>query len=358
MTIVGTLIGLVVAREVFVAAHRPLSWAAAAVVAATLLDPLVDHLSRHVGRPVSVLLVFLAIGGLAVGTAYLVFDEIEVAIDLLESTAPEAAASVEERTDRIGRLARDVRLETRIGDLVEAIQGRVTGGEDVLRTTAGTAPTYLVSAILTIFLMTYGPRIAAGALEQDPDRERRRRVADLVDHAINRARRAIVLTLAVAVVYGLGAAATAATLGLPAPSAIGFSVGVLSLLPHVGLVVGSLPLLLLAVAYKSGALAITLTVIVFVLQGLDSTFVRTWIGRRSLYIGLLAPWVVALLGYAVYGVGGAAYGLAIAVFVLAVLDRLHEVGDGAPGTETPADDPAAAGSAEQIDQIADNQPEE
>jgi predicted PurR-regulated permease PerM len=111
----------------------------------------------------------------------------------------------------------------------------------------------------------------------------------------------------------------------------------------VGLLIGSLPLLLLAVADEPGAVSITLAVLVLLLQAVDSLYVRQWIGRRSLYIGLLAPWVVALLGYAVYGIGGAAYSLAVAVFVLAVLDRLHEVGDGAPGTETPEDHPSLPG---------------
>ena len=41
-----------------------------------------------------------------------------------------------------------------------------------------------------------------------------------------------------------------------------------------------------------------------------------------MHLGLLVPWVVALVGYEVYGVGGVAYGLALAVFVLAILDEL------------------------------------
>ena len=39
-------------------------------------------------------------------------------------------------------------------------------------------------------------------------------------------------------------------------------------------------------------------------------------------VGLLVPWVVALVGYSVYGIGGAAYGTAFAIFGLAVLERM------------------------------------
>ena len=45
---------------------------------------------------------------------------------------------------------------------------------------------------------------------------------------------------------------------------------------------------------------------------------------RSIHVGLAVPWVVALLGYSVYGVGGAAYAVAYALFGLAFLDRLED----------------------------------
>ena len=37
----------------------------------------------------------------------------------------------------------------------------------------------------------------------------------------------------------------------------------------------------------------------------------------------LVPWVVAMLGYAIYGVGGAAYGVVLSFFAVALLDRLE-----------------------------------
>src|SRR3546814_13145183 len=109
--------------------------------------------------------------------------------------------------------------------------------------------------------MTYGPRIASAAAAQDRDTARRRRVTDIVEHAVNRSRRAIVLTIAVSVAYGVAVAGLAAVLDLPAPSALGFSVGVLSLLPHVGVVLGATPLLLLAVGGEPGNIAVAFVVL-------------------------------------------------------------------------------------------------
>ena len=325
VTIVGTVVGLVLARSVFVAAHRPLSWAAAAVAAAVVLDPVVDRLSQVLPRVLAVLLTLLALAVVGVGTTYSVFDGIEGEIDRLQTVAPDAAEAIEARTDQVGELARDFRLGARVTASVEALETRVTGGDDVLRSTAGTAPVYLVGAILTIFLMTYGPRIAGAGLEQDPDLARRRRVADTLGPAVRRARRAVILTVAHASTVGLLVGGVAAALDLPAPSAIGFAAAVFALLPHVGVVVGSLPLLLLTLGFRSGTAALVLTLVVLAAQAVDSLVMRPHIAHRAaVTVGLFVPWVVALIGYSVYGIGGAGYGLIYAVFGLAVLDRLAE----------------------------------
>src|SRR3546814_11710230 len=114
--------------------------------------------------------------------------------------------------------------------------------------------------------MTYGPRVASAAAAQDRDTARRRRVTDIVEHAVKRSRRAIVLTIAVSVAYGVAVAGLAAVLDLPAPSALGLSVGVLSLLPPVGGVLGAHPLQLPADGCQSGHTARALRDLILALQ--------------------------------------------------------------------------------------------
>jgi len=335
LALVGTLVGLVVAKRMFVAAHRPLSWAAAAVVAAVLLDPVVDRLAVHIRRVPAVLVTFLVLGTVSVGTAYLVFDEVEGALNRLETAAPDAAAAIEERTDRVGELARDFGLRDRVTSAVAALDNRVTGGGDVLRSTAGTAPTYFVCTILTVFLMTYGPRMARSALEQDGDLIRRARIAHIVGPAVQRARSAIVFAVGEAVVVGITVGGVAAALDLPAPSAVGFAAGVAALFPYVGIIIGTIPLLLLTLGFRSLPTSLALLAVVIVVQLVDSLVVRPRAAARSVELGLLVPWVVALLGYAVYGIGGAAYGTAIAIFGVALLDRTAAANLAAPDP-TPA----------------------
>ena len=322
LMVVGTIVGLVVLKEVFVAAHRPISWAVAAVAAAVILDPVVDHLARHIRRVPAVLLTFLAIGVVGVGIAYVVFDEMEAALDRLQVEAPAAADAIEDREDRVGELARDFGLSARVDDAVAALDARVAGGEEVLVSTAGTAPAYLVCAILTIFLLTFGPRMAQAALEQDPDDDRRRRTAAVLGPAVRHARSAVLLSVLEAVVVGTVVAAIGSALDVPTPIALGFAAGVFSLFPHVGLILGCVPLLLLTLGFRSLTAAIVLTILVIAAQLADSFLLRPHLAEQSVEIGLVIPWVVALLGYSIYGIGGAVYGSIYAVFGLAVLDQL------------------------------------
>ncbi|MFO7280111.1 MAG: AI-2E family transporter [Thermoanaerobacterales bacterium] len=357
VTAILVAVAALAARRIFVAAHAPLSWAAAAAVVAVMIDPIVDRLDKRIPRLPSVVIALL-VTALAVWAAiYVALDDLSHGIDQLSEAAQEAADDLEDRDDRIGELARDVEASRRVDMFVRALDERVTGGDDVLASTPGIAPTYFVGGILTLFLMSYGPGLAQAALDQVPDRARREEVATIVSRALRRARLALYFTLAEGALAGVAVGGAAALLDLPSPAAMGLAAGVMGLLPHVGLVLGTLPLVLLVAAQRTvWALVATIAVIVAA-QLVDSFWLRRRIARRSVHVGLLVPWVVALVGYAVYGVGGTAYGLAFAVFVVAVLDELSRrpgaavPGDGAPGEEAAGapgdggDDDRGAGAA-------------
>ena len=331
VTVVSALMGVgivvlgLIGQRIFVAAHRPLSWAAAAAVVAVLLDPLVGVLGRRISRPLAVLLVLLVVGGAVFGVVYRAIDEINNGLDRMGEAAQEAAVDLQRRDDNVGDLARDVEARRRVDDFVDALEARATGGDEVLRSTAGTAPTYLIGAILTIFLLSYGPRLAGSALEQVRGPTRRERIRRIVVGALVRARRAILLTLGEGIVAGTAVGLAAGALGVPAPAALGLFAGVMMLLPHVGLVLGCLPFLLLMLSQYSDSATFAALLVVLFAQLLDSTQVRPALADRSVHIGLLVPWSVSLVGYAVYGVGGAAYGMAFAVFGLALIDERQHI---------------------------------
>ena len=126
-----------------------------------------------------------------------------------------------------------------------------------------------------------------------------------------------------ATLVGLLMAGAARLLDVPAPAALGLGAAVMAIFPHVGIVLGAVPLVLLVLALRSDTLALITVVVVVICQLGDSYWLRRKIALYSVHVGLLVPWVVVLVGYAVYGVSGAAYGLVFAIFLLAILDELR-----------------------------------
>lgn len=334
---VAVIVAAIVASRVFVAAHRPLSWFAAAVVVAVLIDPIVDVLDRRMPRLAAVIIALLALGLATWGVIYVAFDDLSRGVQRAGDAAKEAVADLERRDDSVGERARDIEAARRVDEFVDALDQRVTGGDEVLRSTAGTAPTYFLGAILTLFLLSYGPRVARSAVEQLPDERARDDVTAITIRALQRSRRAVLLTVAEGVGVGLVVSLVAEVFDLPAAAAIGLAAGVMALLPHVGLVLGTLPLVLLVLALHSDGAAVATLAVVLACQLGDSYLLRPKISARSVHMGLLVPWTVALVGYAVYGVGGAAFGVIFAVFGLAVLDELS--------ARTERDEPLVPGAA-------------
>ena len=318
--IVAALIATVVARNMFVAAHRILGWAVAASVVAFLVDPIVNRLCRHMKRIFALLLTLIAIGAVAGVLVYGVFANLQSEADHLKTEAPQAAAQIEARTDQLGQYALDFKLKERVNAFVDNFEKHAGSGGQALRTAVGTVPTYFVCGILTIFLLIYGKRMVEGGLAQISDKARRKRMADVLADAVGRARGYIGWAIGEAVTFGLVAYAVCRLFDLPAPVVLALLAGALALLPYIGFFLGAIPIVLFTAGFESITGAIVLLVVVIAIQLAEALTVRRWVDERTMHVGPAVPVIVALLGYEIYGLGGAGYGVAIAVLLLALAD--------------------------------------
>ena len=96
LLVIGAVVAAVGLAGVFVAARRPLAWAAAASVAAWLLSGVIDILGRWVPRGLAVVvtvlgLVLVAVGGWVGARATLAAE-----VDQLRRTLPAAASDLED----------------------------------------------------------------------------------------------------------------------------------------------------------------------------------------------------------------------------------------------------------------------
>ncbi len=324
---VGGVIAVFLLRTSFVAAHRILGWAAASLVVAVLIEGISTWLGRWIPRVLAVLLTFLVIGGAVGLTVYGVFDDLDREVARLEDDMPPAIDELESRDDSLGRLASELELTRRADSFLEEVDNRVGSGTGALAENAPTLPVYFVCAILTIFLLVYGPRIAQGALEQVRDGQRRDVVGRVVVSALHRARRTVWALIGQGVVTGGVSGLLAWFLDLPAPIVLGLIAGALAVLPDVGILLGTVPTVALAAALQSVPIAALLLAGALVAQLFEAFYLRRRIRDSGVDVGPAVVWIVALVGYTVYGPGMAFYGVAYAIFVLAVVDQIPAVRD-------------------------------
>lgn len=313
MAIVLAVLLAVVLGGAVSAASQPLAWGLACAVVAGLARPLVDRFGRHMSNGLAVLLTLLVLlvvfGGAWLGTVATVTDNVET----LTEEAPEAAAEIEADN----QTARDFGLEGRVTAFVDELDSRL-GRDAQAGKSASTLSSYLVSGILVIFLIGYGPKVKRGALDQIDDPDRRQRVAVILDEAVSTWRlyvgSALAWTAAVTVVSWLVLWA----LDLPAPFVLGLVIGLLSLIPYIGILIGGVTSLLFAMATADpGRIAAVLALLV-ALQLFEALVVRRRVDPATVYVGPALPLIVMLIGWSLYGLGGAICSVLLLVLLLAV----------------------------------------
>ena len=313
--LVGAVVTAFVLRNAFVAAHRTVGWVIACSIVALLIDPLVDFVDRLLPRVLSVVVVLLAVLGVVAGiTIGLAHDALD-SLDELKSSAPEAAAELEENYDWAAEIGIADRVQTFVDDLDKRVR------QDAVSQVAETVPTYIITGILMLFLLSYGRRYFEAFVRQFRA-DRRDAIRDVATWAALRGRHYLLVEIGLSIVNGVVVGLVCWSLDLPAPASLGIAVGLFTILPLIGVLVGGVPALLLAFGLESWQTGALVATTLLVLQLFEAGVVRPLVDPRTVRLGPTIPIVVGLLGFELYGVGGAIYGIALAVLVLAALDAV------------------------------------
>ena len=335
------------ALRMAVAATRVLGWIAAAAIVAGLLDPVVARLARRVPRGLAVLAVTLVLLGTIGVTGYGVAASLVRQNRALQAAAPGYARQLES-SPRFGDLARDAGFEDRTRKLVEAIPRRLQGGSaaEAIRATATRGVAFLATAILSLFFLLHGPRLAAAATAQIRDPRTRAEVTRVAGHAFTRAFGYARGSLAQAVVAGMVGYATARIAGVPGAAPLGLWVALWDLVPLVGVVFGGLPIVLIA-GVISDARGLAAAAVFLALQAIETLVLQRRLERRTLRLGPFLTVVAGFAGLELYGLGGALVTVLAVTLLVAVLDELadaldeHVAQDEERDASVQADDPDA-----------------
>ena len=319
LLIFGSIIVALVARNLLVAARRPLGWAVAALVMAAAIEPMVSGLSRYMRRGFALLCVLIPLIACLGLIGRGVYQDLDASIDRLKEAIPEAAQGIEE-SDRFGGVARDLDLSEKAQDIADDLEkpSSAVAGEAV-----GSGGAWLVTVILMIFALGWGPRFANAALKQVADERRRDRMAHVVGEAFARSQVYVDVMLAQGVVVGLIGWLLFRAFDVAAPTPLAVLLGALSLVPVVGIFVGGLPAVMLVAGFDSFGRAGILLAILLIAQVLQVVLYQS-VTRRTLYIGPAIIVIAWLLGYGIYGIGGAVVAAAVAVFAVALVEAAAE----------------------------------
>ena len=313
LLVIVAVAAAVVLADFVSAASRPLGWAVASGIVALLLESVVAFFARRVPHwlavAVSLLLVVVVLAGTWIGVSATIADN----LDEIRTEAPTAAAELEARY----QVARDFELQRRVRGLVEGLDERL-GTKAQVQRTASTVPTYVVTGVLMLFLLIYGPRFVSSGLAQIDDPVRRERTRVVIDRTVEAGRGYLLLSLARAIAVTVIAWLAFALLGLNASFLLGLIVGGLSVVPSLGIILGGLPAMLVAAAFVGVDGLAWVVALLVGLQLVDDLVVQPRIETRTLRVGPAAPLIVGLLGWELYGLGGAIYAVALLVLLLAL----------------------------------------
>ncbi len=317
--IFGAIVFALVAENILTKGRRPIGWALAAVVAAAALEPLVGRASRYMRRGVALPVVLVPLLALVGLVTWGVVGDLDAQVRRLQRDIPEVAAEIEDG-QQMGDAASEFELTEKAQEFADSLRrpsSRV--GEEAV----GGASTWILTLILTVFALGWGPRFSEAALKQVPEGRRRDRVARVVGRAFNQSQVYIEVAVLMAVVTGLVAWGVFRLIDLPAPTPLALVVGVGTLVPSIGIVLATVPAALLAGGLVSPSTGIVLGVGALVAQIVHAVVLRR-ATREAAHPGAAVIVISFVIGYELYGVGGSVVGTCVTVFLAALLDSIAE----------------------------------
>lgn len=327
LLVVGTVALGLAARNVVSRSLGIVVWTLRCTVIAAAVYPLVARLGRRMPRVLAVLLTLVGIATVVGAVTYTVIGDVRSEQARLSRVLPEAAHRIE-TSARFGKAATDFQLSDRVDDLLAALPRQIAGGQGTaaVRRNATRGATVVVNIVLSIFLVLYGGRLVSGGLGQIQEEARRRRVTSVVSRAYTRAWTYLVGRLALGLAAGLFAYVLCRVAQVPGHTVLALVVVLASAVPYIGVVIGGLPIVLLAFGlHPSGSTGSLVLIALVAYQTLEAVVFMRPLHRRSILIGPAISLLAVMMFFALGGLGLALSGVAITVFAVCVVDELVPV---------------------------------
>jgi predicted PurR-regulated permease PerM len=343
--------------------RRIVSWVIIAAFFATILNPLVDALTRlRIRRGVATSIVFLL--GVA-AFAGLVYTFVRPIYDAGQTFARDIPGFVERARNgegRVGELIKRYNIDEKVAENAPKLQDALSNaGAPAVRTAQRVASGLL--ALLTILVLSFlmlleAPSILAAflALLSPPTRVQVRRIGQDVARAVTGY---MAGNLLICLIAGVTTWIFLSIVKVPFAGVLGLWVGFADLLPLVGATIGAIPTIAIAFLHSTGA-GIAVVVWYIVYQQIENHILQPVVMSRTVNLNPLLVLLSVLVGVELAGFVGALLAIPAAGAIQVVVRDLWDerqarlkpvptVGvDEVPITEIPAnapEDPRATGTA-------------
>lgn len=303
-------------------------------VVALILNPMVSFLQRRrVPRGLAILIVYLGLLTVAVGTGILLANPVA---DQAQAFGDDVPRIVDDANERLADLQAyfdrkgvDIEVKRQGETALSTLQDKVVGGTsdivnfggEILKTVVTAGLGLLLVLVLSVYMLIYGERIGAlvraimppGSGEPDDDFPTR------IQRAVfGYLRGQLLFSLAMGTGAGVGMYIFGVTGIFPEGKTYAFAFGawfgLMELVPFVGPFLGALPPLLVAL-FQDPLTALWLGIFFTALQQLEGHVVAPYIFGHTLRINPILVIFALLLGAEAYGFLGALLSLPIAAMV-------------------------------------------
>ncbi|HEY7936865.1 MAG TPA: AI-2E family transporter [Candidatus Limnocylindrales bacterium] len=300
-----------------------------ALLIASALSPLVDRLRSvpRIGRGPAILLVYLSFFAAVAGIALLL-------VPVMASQTSDLAAqlpAVDQRLEAWAHAIRPTELASSVGAMISAAKAAIDRGPFIPApgqiVSTGLSLAEAIAAVVTVlalvyFWLTERQRLQRFALSFLPA-ERRGSVREAWNSVELRLGGWVRGQLALMLALGVMTGAAYSLLGLPSGPLLGLIAGLAEVIPFIGPVVGVVPALLLAAAFRPD-LVIVVLIVYIVIQLVESNVLVPLVMRNAVGVSPFLLTVSLLAGGALGGLLGAMVSVPIVAAVEAILERLQD----------------------------------
>ena len=310
--------------------RRILLWLFIAIFLAAVIGPAVSFLVRRGWRrglavaAVVLTLTVLAGGAVFVFVRPLVTQSIEFAQDLPENLDRLQRVPIVRQT--LERFNVEAQLEQVSKDLPDRLLGFSGPLFSIFKTIGETIIALISIAVMTVFLLLYGPQFAETASRLIPDGRLRRRVDRLGVRSLAAVSGWVLGNVLTSLVAGVAALVVFVSLGLPYATLLALWVAVADLIPLAGATLGAIPGIV--VGFLDSPLAGIVVTIFFILyQQLENHVLQPAVYGRTIKLNPFFVLLAILVGVELAGFVGALLALPVAGIVqIVVFDVLETNG--------------------------------